>query len=405
MFFSPIVSMFILTIGNGFFTTLTTIQLNNLAASNGLIGIISAAYFAGMLTGAYCAQRLIVRVGYIRAYALFASLLATISLLQGLTDNTLIWLIARYICGYCMTALFIVIENWCLESSAPKIKGFIFAFYLFSYYLAQSIGQLFLKMHYSTILVPFCIIAGSASLSVIPVCFTRFNAPDLKPPKTFSPITYFKQVPLGIAGGMIAGLILSGIYTLLPLTFQKLHFSVEDVGYLMGLTFLGGTIFQLPIGRLSDLYDRRIILILINALCVLFSLLLLFMHTFFWKTMFLAFLLGGCAFAIYPLSISHATDYTDKADTIAVLSTMSLSYGIGSTIGPIIIANLMSLMGNTSIFIFNIAVCLGLLSYAILRCLKRENVSMSEKAHFVGTTQEMVVGAEHSLDNQLNQGN
>jgi len=400
--FAPIISMCILTIGNGFFTTLTTLQLNAFHSPDWLIGLISSVYFAGLIIASFRAQRFIIRVGHIRAYAAFASLLAVSSLIQGLTPNPIIWLISRYICGYCVAGLLIVIESWCLEGSSSTNKGRIIAFYLFSYYLALALGQLLLKFHYSLSLTPFCIIAGTASLSIIPVCITRFEAPKLAPPSTFSPWIYTKKIPLGVFGSLVSGLVLGGIYTLLPLAFVDLHFSTNEVAYLMGATILGGTLFQLPIGKISDLVDRRLILITICAICSLVSFILIFLQIKFWSILLLIFLLGGSAFVIYPLSINHATDYTKKSDTIAVLSTLSLFYGIGSTFGPIILANLMHWFGTTMIFSFNSIVCLSLILFAIWRLTIRKKVSEKEKANFVAATQEIVIGAEQSLNEELN---
>ena len=51
-------------------------------------------------------------------------------------------------------------------------------FYLFLYYLAQSVSQLFLKFEYNPELVAFCIISALACFSIIPVCLTRFATPE-----------------------------------------------------------------------------------------------------------------------------------------------------------------------------------------------------------------------------------
>lgn len=401
MLFAPIVSMFIFTIGNGFFTTLTTIQLKRFDSPAWMIGVISAAFFTGLLIASYHAQKFIIRVGHIRAYASFASLIAVCATLQGLLHNDLIWLVLRFICGYCLAGLFIIIESWCLNGSEFSHKGRIFAIYMFSYYFAQAIGQLLLKTHFDFVLTPFCIIAGIVSFSVIPVCVTRFTAPKLELPAELSPVLYLKKVPLGAIGSMVAGLILSSIYAILPLALTDLHFSEAYIAYLMSVTILGGTVLQLPIGKLSDRTDRRLILLLSGLIVFVSSLIFLFIHETYWMVFVILFIMGGGAFVIYPLSISHATDYIQKSDTIAVLSAMSLFYGVGSSVGPVITSGVVKIFGPLSLFVAIGIVCLALMIYTVVRMFVRVSATKSERANFVAATQEVVIGAEHALQKEL----
>ncbi|MFT5950568.1 MAG: MFS family permease, partial [Francisella sp.] len=97
---TPIIAMCVLSFGNGFFTTFSSIELNSLGRSNFMIGIISAAYFIGMTTGSYFSQFTIMRVGYIRAFVLFASLMAISILILGVFKSVVVWMIFRFMCGY-----------------------------------------------------------------------------------------------------------------------------------------------------------------------------------------------------------------------------------------------------------------------------------------------------------------
>ncbi|MDE5039768.1 MFS transporter, partial [Francisella tularensis subsp. holarctica] len=77
----------------GFFTTYSSIELNYLGSSSLLIGIISAAYFFGMTAGSYFSQFTIIRVGYIRAIVLFASLMAISTLIVGANKSVAVWIL------------------------------------------------------------------------------------------------------------------------------------------------------------------------------------------------------------------------------------------------------------------------------------------------------------------------
>ena len=100
--------------------------------------MISACYFLGITIGSYYSQSTIVRVGYIRAFVIFASLMAISALMLGLTDSIHSWMLSRFINGYALAALFLIIESWCLLSTDKSQRGIVFSVYLFIYYGSQS---------------------------------------------------------------------------------------------------------------------------------------------------------------------------------------------------------------------------------------------------------------------------
>ncbi|KAF1006037.1 MAG: hypothetical protein E5299_02191 [Burkholderia gladioli] len=68
MVLAPLLGLFIVSIGNGFLSSLTTLRLDAAGASATVVGIVSSAYFIGLTLGAVFHDRLIVRIGHIRAY-------------------------------------------------------------------------------------------------------------------------------------------------------------------------------------------------------------------------------------------------------------------------------------------------------------------------------------------------
>lgn len=88
MALAPLLGLFIVALGNGFLSSLTTLRLDAAGASTTMIGIVSSAYFIGLTLGAVFNDRLILRIGHIRAYGSFASLIAVTILLQGLFYDT-----------------------------------------------------------------------------------------------------------------------------------------------------------------------------------------------------------------------------------------------------------------------------------------------------------------------------
>jgi MFS family permease len=389
----PILSMCILTLGNGFFTTLTTVQLSNMQMSTVMIGIISATYFTGMMLGSFFSQNIIAKVGHIRSYSVFAALMSICCLFQGVVEDPLIWSILRFICGFALAGLFILMESWCLASVEIKFKGRIMGFYLFAFYMAQSAGQLLLKIEYSSELIAFCIISALACFSIIPVCLTRFTAPEPEKPEFVSPLKYFKIIPLGILAAFIAGGVLSCVYTMLPLSLKSIDFSNSQIASLMSITIFGGMLFQLPIGKLSDIFDRRKVMFCVCVVCVVASVAVCFFHSGYWQMLALCFIVGSVSFAIYPLSISHASDKVDASKTIAVVSIITLFYGIGSMVGPLLVSEFIGYLGGITGFFLFLAVSAFVLGiYTLWKIYKTEPLDSEEKGSFTVITPRTAIG-------------
>ena len=125
--FIPTLSMVILTLGNGFLTTLTTLTLKHGAMSVAVVGAISSFYFIGIALGSYFTPTLINRVGHIRAYATFAAMISVATLIQGMWGNIWIWGGMRLIYGYGLAGLFILIESWVATAGGDDSKGWALA--------------------------------------------------------------------------------------------------------------------------------------------------------------------------------------------------------------------------------------------------------------------------------------
>ena len=243
---TPIVAMCVLSFGNEYFTTFSSIELNSLGRSNFMIGIISAAYFLGMTTGSYFSQFTIMRVGYIRAFVLFASMMAISTLLLRVFKGVAIWIIFRFACGYALAALFLIIESWCILSSEKKNRGLVFSIYLFVYYGTQALSQLMINVHFSDTLLAYCFISSLCSVAIVFMAFTKTVAPAPHSEEVCSPKKIIKKVPLAIVAATVGGATLGSVYTILPIFLVRVESTHNLISVLMMVTILGGMLLQIP---------------------------------------------------------------------------------------------------------------------------------------------------------------
>ena len=61
-------------------------------------------------------------------------------------------------------------------------------------------------------------------------------------------------------GCVLSGLIGGAFYALVPAWMQTEGIERETIALFMLVAVLGGLAFQIPVGRLSDRFDRRIVL-------------------------------------------------------------------------------------------------------------------------------------------------
>lgn len=392
---SPILSIAILVLGMGAITTFTTLRLHDFNCTKWLIGLVSASYFVGLTIGGYKAQHLVLRVGHIRSYAAFSAIFAVSILLQGLFEIPRLWVLLRFISGFCLAGCFLVIESWLLGASNRKNRGIILAVYMISYYGGQGIGQFFLKIPGIEVIEIYIVGALFFALSIVPVSITRFHAPYAEEPSILSFKTLNKKAPVAIWGAFCAGFTLSVLYSLYPLYLSFINWEQGDVAIFVAALLFGATVAQYPVGWVSDRYDRRLIIAGVLILCVVTLLVILFDHSDYYRLLCYTMLLGAAAFTVYPLSINHGVDSFSSKDLISATAGIMLAYGIGSSIGPGIISLLMyKNIFDTSGFIYGLTfVAFVTLLYIAYMIKTYEAMAEAAKSQYVpvpDTTVEVV---------------
>ena len=257
MALAPLLGLFIVALGNGFMSSLTTLRLDAAGASTTMIGIVSSAYFIGLTLGAVFNDRLILRIGHIRAYGSFASLIAVTILLQGLFYDTWGWFALRLINGWATVGVFLVIESWLLLAGDAKIRGRLLALYMIALYGAGVLGQATLgEITGWGDTAPFMVAGMLASLSVLPIVILPRVSPLLDQVEPLKPRQLLGVTPTGLVGCFGSGVAIAAVYSLLPLYLQRIGHDIGEVGSLMAWTILGAMLLQYPVGRWSDRRDR-----------------------------------------------------------------------------------------------------------------------------------------------------
>ncbi|STX36967.1 MFS transporter [Legionella feeleii] len=365
--FVPLLSLFIFILGTGFFSTLLALNMTLSHASPLAIGAMTGVFYAGLVVGSFRMDRFISRVGHRRAYVLFSATQAIICLLHGIFYQVGLWLFLRGLAGFASAGLFVVIESWLLGKSTAMNRGRVLSLYMISYYAAQSLGQFFLNLAEPDTLSLFALTSILCSLSIIPLAMSRVNPPKYEEASTLSLQKLLDKSMAGFVGCLSSGLIMGGIYGLMPALLSDLFHDNSKVANYMFAIIFGGMLLQYPLGRLSDLVARRLVLILIAVATSIVSFILMTTHINPWCFFILMLLFGGLTFTLYPISISHACDTLETCDIVAGTQSLLLAYSLGAMAGPLLAPWFMHVFGMGGLFIYFITVCSLMTPFFLLR--------------------------------------
>ncbi len=380
-FSAPLSSVALMIFGSAFYTTFLSVYLDSEGYTRGEIGFIHSAFFFGMLLGAFQMEKLIKRVGHIQALAVFGSIATCSTLLQAMYQTFAVWICLRFIFGLSLAALYIVIESWMLHFSKPNTRGAILSLYMISLYASQSASQQVLSLVDIHSFTPFLVSALFTSLSVIPV---GLSTNRITVPPSHEAIGFFRIIkvsPFGVAGCFISGLILSALYSFFPIFSVSRQIPSEN---LMSITIAGGVLLQWPIGKFSDYFERRKILLITVIVALALSVVgFVSNEASTLNVLVFSFLVGGFLFALYPLSITQVCDHLDHSHITTATALLLISYGFGSVAGPIASSVVVEAFGINALFLYFTTLLGALGLVGVYTTIQRPIVPLDEQTDFL----------------------
>lgn len=390
---SLLLSYGLLLLANGLFSTLLGVRTQVEGFSATLVGFIVAAYFFGLLLGGLFAGRVVTRVGHIRSFAAFASLMSVSALLFPIFVTPLAWMILRMLGGFCMAGMIMVTESWLNEAASNKTRGQILSFYMITNYFAAGCGQFLLTAGDPSQYQLFSLASILFSLALLPVLLTRAKAPVPVHSKRMHVWSLYRIAPLGVFSVFCCGLINSSIHGLSPVYATNMGFSEAQLSTFMAAMIMSGLFLQWPIGHLSDRIGRGPLLVYIPILVALAAIWIVFRFEY---NLILpgAMVFGALVFTLYSLGAATANDMVSANQRVQVAGALLITYGAGAVTGPIVAGQFMSQLGPQGLFFYFALICLLLSTFAIMMRRRRAG-SPDKRKPFVA------VPASQSTSSQL----
>ena len=351
------------------------------------IGGMMSAYYIGLVCGSKVGHKLIAQVGHIRAFVACAGIVTASALGHALIDNLAIWLVLRLAVGMGMMCQYMVLESWLNEQAENNQRGTVFASYMIVSYLALMAGQGAISLYPDLGLEPLLLIAICFALCIVPISITRRIHPEPLTPAPLQMGLYWKRAPQALTTMALGSLIVGCFYGLAPSYATAKGIDPEHVALYMSCTIFAGLLAQWPMGKLSDVISRSLLIRINCALLGVIVLIITIIPFHAVSSLILTSLFGILAFTLYPLATALANSRVEQHERVGLSATILVTFGIGASIGPLVASGLMQALGDQMLYGF-MAMC----SFTLLARLLWINVR--QKAEQTSTGDYMMAGGD-----------
>lgn len=333
--FVPVVGLSFFAIASGFLMSLIPLSLKSFGLDLALTPWLASIYYLGLLIGSMQIEPIVARVGHRMAFILFLCVLLMTILLMVTLPSAGVWLAARFLAGVAVAGVFVVVESWLLMADTAKQRAKRLGLYMTSLYGGSAIGQLGIAPIGIEGVLPYAAAITVIMIAILPPLLVKSGQPQCGAQSKISFAEIKKISRPAMLGCLASGLLIGPIYGLMPVFIQLKTGSADHAGLLMAILILGGMLVQPLVSYLSPKMSKSLLMSffclagVISIVGILNTKEMLLVSTSF-------FLLGACAFALYPIAITLACDALDVSKIVSATEVMLLSYSVGSVSGPLL---------------------------------------------------------------------
>jgi len=326
-----------------------------------LIGLLMSCYFAGFLAGSRLTPKMIQRVGHIRIFAALSAVASVSILIHAIYVNPWAWALMRLLTGFAFSTIYVVSESWLNQASTNANRGQILAIYTAILLSGICAGQFMLNIADPADSTLFMLISVMVSVAAVPILLSVIATPPLEETERVSIMHLWRRTPMGVTGIVLSQWVSSILFGMGAVYATKLGFSIYQVANFMGAMMAGGMIFPWPLGKISDVVDRRWVMGYSCLAAVVVAIIISFQTEASATLYFLTFLFGGFSLSLYSLVVALTNDHLRPKEIIPASGTVILIAGLTSITGPITAVFWLEIFGLQSFFIL-LASCLLLLA-------------------------------------------
>ncbi len=376
----------VLMLGDGLQITLLAVRAYREGFSTATTGLVMSSFYAGFLGGTLWAPRIVKQVGHIRVFAALAALASASILVHAAFVHPFVWFTLRLMSGFCFSGLYIVAESWLNDSTSNETRGQLLSVYMVITYVAVGAGQLFLNLADPMGYPLFVLTSVLISMAVVPLLLTMTPAPQFEESNSVKLKELYDISPLGVFGMFGVGLVTAAVFSLGPVYASQQGLDTAHISYFMLAPVVATVLLQWPIGRLSDRFNRRLVILLVTCIASVAAVMCVYAARISTTHVIIMFgLFGGFSLPMYALCTAHTNDHLSPSQMVAASGGLILAGGIGAILGPLGISLAMDISADWFFGVLAI-VHAGIGAFAILRMLIREAKPLEEQSHHAPVT-------------------
>jgi MFS family permease len=374
----------LLQAGTGLLNTLLPIRMQDGGFTATEIGLVAAGFSAGFLAGCIYAPYLILRIGHIRAFSAFATMLSALTLGLAIETEVILWTVVRVLSGFCFAGLLTVSDSWISGETERSVRGRVLSVYMILYKLAQAAGPLILTIAVIDGNWHFMLVSALFSLSLLPVALRHGDNPTPPSPERMGLLTVYRLTPLTVVGCVCVGTANSAMMNLIPLYGVEVGLGVGGAVILASVLQFGALGLQWPMGWASDRRDRRVVMIAgMIGMAAVSAVIVLLPSPPLWVYAILIAVTGGFGFSIYPIMVAHAGDFVEPNRMVPLCATLMLAFAFGMVLGPITGSAAMQLLGPSGLFVHTILFAGLFVAFALYRMNRRAAPATPDRPAYV----------------------
>jgi MFS family permease len=331
------------------------------------LGLLGSSYYLGFVAGCLLTPLLLSRVGHTRTFAALVSITAAVSLCYPMLAQPEFWALLRFITGICLAGLYLIIESWINDRATASTRGTMISIYVALNYVATALGQMMVTLYDTSSFMLFSVASIVISSAVVPLALSRSPAPQ--PPKLvrLRPLHLFKLSPAGTTAIFLLGMAIGALWALGPVFALAKTGDLASAAQFMSAVVIGGALAQWPLGKLSDRFDRRHVLVGITLAASIACVAVATLPQLGGLGLIVAALFGATVLPSYAVASAHVFDVADRSEYVQVSGGLLLLYGVGSTLGPSLAAVAMEWFGPSSLAVFIALVQLAIVAFVVVR--------------------------------------
>ena len=376
--------LFLIMIGNGLLIFMLGVRASNAGFGTFISSIMMSGYFVGFFGGSQIVPKLLSTVGHIRTFGALSAIASAAVLVHLLKTDPVLWTVMRVFTGFAYAGMYIVVESWLNAKATNDSRGQMLSIYMIITMGGLGLGQITGGLDDGAAISLFLLASILVSIAVVPILISVSPAPEFAEPESVSMRRLYSISPLAMVGMGLQGVTAAMTFGLGAIYATAIGLTSVQAAVFVASVTIGNMILQYPIGKLSDVFDRRKIIMIVSAVAGISAFGASLMGpSHYWILLVLTALYGGFSLTIYSLCIAHANDYLTPSQMVGTASTLITVNGIGAIIGPPLIGALMDIAGTQIYFVMIALIHAVLVAMALVRMSVRASVPVQAQGPFI----------------------